>query len=335
MLTHSNLVSNIVQGKNWFGEFVQEDEIFAAVLPFFHVFAMTTIMLFGMKVGAKIILLPKFDLNQLMNVLHKKRPTIFFGVPTIYTAINHHPKLNNYDLSSIKACISGGAPLPIEVKDEFELNTGCKLVEGYGLSETSPIVTITPFYGRYRKGSIGMPMQHTQIKIVDIEDHKTEMPVGKKGELWIKGPQLMKGYWNNEKATKESIKTGFFATGDVGYVDKDGYFYIVDRLKDMIIAGGYNIYTRNVEEAIYLHPAISECLVAGIEDEYRGQTVKAYLVLKEGQELSKEELCGFLKDKLSKIEMPKLIEFRDSLPKTMLGKLSRKDVLAEEKQHKK
>lgn len=337
MLTHANLYANTTQLNNWFLDGEMGSEKMLAVIPFFHVFAMTIVMNMSIRFGAELILLPRFELGNLLQTIHDKKPTLFAAVPSIYVAVNASKKVSQYDLSSLKACMSGGAPLPAEVKIKFEKKTGATLVEGYGLTETSPAAVVNPFEGKNIPGSIGLPLQQTEIKILSTEDQKTEMPQGEKGEVCIKGPQVMKGYWKNQKATDHSVRDGFFHTGDVGYIDEDGYIFLVDRLKDVIIAGGYNIYPRNVEEAIYLHPAVEECVVLGIPHTYRGQTVKVFLKLKPNKTLSHDELNEFLGDKLSPIEIPKLFEIRDELPKTMIGKLSKKELLEEElkKQEKK
>lgn len=334
MLTHGNLYANVTQSRLWFPHVELGQERMLGVLPFFHVFAMTVVMNLTVKIGGCIIMLPRFDLEQVVKVIHKKRPTLFPAVPTIYTAINHYKSLSRYNLHCIKYCFSGGAPLPIEVKQDFERLTGCILVEGYGLSETSPVTHGNPLEGENKIGSIGLPMPGTIVEIVSLEDHTTLMPIGEKGEICIRGPQVMVGYWQHPAETAgvlDQIPDGpRLHTGDVGYLDEDGYTFIVDRIKDMIAAGGFKVYPRNVEEAIYLHPAVEECIVAGVPDEYRGQTVKAFIKLRTGQSLTQGDLKTFLRDKLSPIEMPKLVEFRDSLPKTLIGKLSRKMILEEE-----
>ncbi len=335
MLTHANLYANTDQSSLWFHGARPGAERMLGVLPFFHVFAMTVVMNLSIRLGAEIILLPRFDLDQVMETIHKKRPTLFPAVPTIYTAINHHKDLARYDLSSIRYCLSGGAPLPVEVKETFERNTGCVLVEGYGLSESSPVATANPIVGVNKAGSIGLPLPGTVVEIVSLEEPRRVLPPGEKGELCIRGPQVMKGYWGRPEETALTLVGGRLHTGDVAIMDEDGYTFIVDRIKDMILCSGFNVYPRNVEEAIYLHPAVAECVVAGIPDEYRGQTVKAYVRLDEGRSLGREELLDFLKDKLSPIEMPKVVEFRDELPKTMIGKLSRKALMDEEEARRK
>lgn len=330
MLTHANLTANARQAALWFPGVEHGRERMLGVLPLFHVFAMSTVMNLSLEFGAEILLLPRFELEQVMKTIHKKKPTLFPAVPTIYTAIANHKEGDRYDLSSIKFCISGGAPLPVEVKAAFEKRTGCTLVEGYGLTETSPVVTVNPIKGENRAGSIGLPMPGTTIEIVSLEDASRLLPPGERGEVCIRGPQVMKGYWNKPEETATAMAGGRLHTGDVGYMDEDGYTYIVDRIKDMILCGGYNVYPRNVEEAVYLHPAVSEVVVAGVPDPYRGQTVKAYVKLNEGHSLTREELTEFLRDKLSPIEMPKHLEIRAELPKTMIGKLSRKALVEEE-----
>jgi long-chain acyl-CoA synthetase len=290
---------------------------------------MTIVMTSSVYRGSAMILLPRFEIIQLLDTIQRAKPTIMPGVPTLFTAVNNYPKLDQYDLSSLAYCLSGGAALPLEVKQTFEKLTGCTLVEGYGLSETSPVATANPFTGVNKSGSIGLPMPATTITIISIDTGKP-VPTGETGEVCITGPQVMAGYWNNPDATKEAIVDGRFRSGDIGYLDEDGYTFIVDRLKEMILAGGYNVYPRNVEEAIYMHPAVSECAVVGLPDEYRGQTVKAYVALGEGQSLSEADLLAFLEDKISKIEMPKLVEFRTDLPKSAIGKILKKELLAEE-----
>jgi long-chain acyl-CoA synthetase len=334
MLTHANLIANVTQSRMVFPGAEVGHERMLGVLPFFHVFAMTAVMNFAILLGGRIIMLPRFDLGQVVKTIDKKRPTLFPAVPTIYTAINHYKSLGDYDLHSIKYCISGGAPLPVEVKRDFERLTGCVVVEGYGLSETSPVTHCNPVEGENKTGSIGLPVPGTYVEIVSLEDHTTTLPQGERGEVCIRGPQVMKGYWRQPEETAEAMEAtpdGWrLHTGDVGYLDEDGYTFIVDRIKDMIAAGGFKVYPRTVEEAIYLHPAVEECVVAGVPDAYRGQTVKAWIRLRAGKSLTVEALKAFLKDKLSPIEMPKLIEFRDSLPKTPIGKLSRKLMLEED-----
>lgn len=330
MLTHANLTANTLQAEMWCQGLQEGNEKMLAVLPLFHVFAMTAVMNVALKIGGEIILMPRFDLKSLLRTIHQKRPTVFPAVPTIFTSINHSKSLDSYDLSCLKLCISGGAGLPITVKRKFEERTGCKLVEGYGLSETSPLATANPFFGVSKEGSIGIPVPGTIVEIRDQEDPNKVLGVGEKGEICVRGPQVMTGYWNRDDETELCLRDGLLHTGDIGYMDEEGYFYIVDRMKDLIICGGYNVYPRQVEEAILMHDAIAEAVVIGVPDEYRGQTVKAFMVLKEGQQATEDEINSFLKDKLSPVEQPKYYEFRQELPKTMVGKHSKKELVAEE-----
>ena len=331
MLTHQNLSANTEQCLVAFDGVEMGTEKMLGAIPFFHVFAMTVVMNLAVRIGAEIIAIPRFDLNDTLKLIHKKKPTCFPAVPAIYNAIANSPRRKKYDLTSLKRCISGGAPLPVDVKKTFEAETGCVLVEGYGLTETSPVASVNPLSGVNKPASIGLPLADTNIKLVNPEDAR-EVKLGEKGEVCIKGPQVMKGYWNNPDATKETFyDDNYFRTGDIAYEDKDGYFFIVDRIKDLIITNGYNVYPRHVEEAIYDHADVEECIVGGLPDQKRGEIVKAWVKLKDGKTLSQDEMLAFLKDKLSAIEMPKKIEFRDTeLPKTMIGKLSRKDVIAQE-----
>jgi len=331
MLTHANIYANTWQSSLWFPDAALGQERTLGVLPFFHVFAMTVVMNFSVMIGAEIVMLPRFELDQVMKILSTKRPTLFPAVPTIYTAINGHKHLDRYDISSLKFCLSGGASLPVEVKQTFERLTGCKLVEGYGLTESSPVATANPLDGVNKTGSIGLPLPGTTVEIVDLEDRTKVLGIGERGEVCLSGPQIMKGYWNREEETADTLADGRLHTGDVGYMDEDGYTFIVDRIKDLILAGGYNVYPRNVEEAIYLHPSVEEVVCGGVPDPYRGQTVKVWIKLVEGRTMTQDDLKTFLKDKLSPIEMPRLVEFRDApLPKTMIGKLSRKTLVEED-----
>ena len=330
MLTHRNLVANAAQCRIWFQGVGKGNERVLGVLPFFHAFAMTSAMNFSVATGNEIIMVPRFELRELLATIAKKRPTIFPGVPTLFTAINNHKDIAAYDLSSVKFCISGGAPLPLEVKTAFEALTGATLVEGYGLSEASPVVVCNPFGAVNKPGSVGLPLPGTMVEILSLEEPGCLMKTGQRGEVCVRGPQVMQGYWGKPEETARVLDGGRLHTGDVGYLDEDGYLFLVDRIKDIIIGSGYKIYPRNVEEAIYQNPAVAECIVLGLPDPYRGQTVKAYIVVAAGHKLSEAALTSFLADKLSPIEMPKQIEFRASLPKTTIGKLSKQALLAEE-----
>lgn len=330
-LTHANLYANAIQIGRWFHNCKPGQERILGVLPLFHIFGMATVMNVGLLLGAELILLPRFEIDQLMRTIQKRRPTIFPAVPTLFAAINRYGVRGPDDLSSVKLCVSGGAPLPADVRDGFERLTGCVIVEGYGLTEASPVVCINPVGGARKTGSIGLPLPLTEVDIVSLDDGRTPVPQGERGELCVRGPQVMRGYLGRPADTAQALAGGHLHTGDVAYRDADGYVFIVDRIKDVILTGGFNVYPRNVEEAIYLHPAVEECVVAGVPDAYRGQAVKAWIKPVPGRQLSRDELRAFLEDKLSHVEMPRLVEFRDQpLPKTMIGKLSRKDLLAEE-----
>jgi long-chain acyl-CoA synthetase len=332
MLTHQNVVANTEQCCMWLNNVTPGQEKMLGVLPFFHVFAMTTVMNFSVRNALEIVALPRFELEATLKLINKKKPQYFPAVPAIYNAVNNYKKLGKFDLSSLKSCISGGAPLPVEVKKNFEKITGCTVVEGYGLTESSPVVSANPLVGLNKAGSIGLPFPGTVVEIINPDDKSTRMPIGERGELCVRGPQVMKGYWNKEAETKDILKDGMLYTGDVAIMDNDGYIFIVDRLKDMIITNGYNVYPRNVEEAIYKMDQVEECIVAGLPDANRGEIVKAWIKLKQGEELSVDQLKEFLTHHISPMEMPRQIEFRDKpLPKTMIGKLSRKDILLEEK----
>ena len=330
-LTHANITCNVLQSTAWSRSMLKPgEERVLAVLPFFHVFAMTGIMHLGLSDGAEIIILPRFVLDDTMQLIAKAKPTVMPGVPTLFGAIANHKAAKSLDLKSLKVCLSGGAPLPIEVKAAFEGITGAKLVEAYGLSETSPGATCNPLDGRAKTGSIGLPLPGTMITIRDAAHPEREMPLGQPGEICIEGPQVMAGYWNRPEETAAAFIGRAFRTGDVGYMDAQGFITIVDRLKDMIICSGFKVYPRHIEEKIYQHPAVEEVTVIGIKDSYRGEAPKAFVKLKAGQTATPADIRAFLEPKLSKIEMPAEIEIRDALPKTMIGKLSKKELKAEE-----
>ena len=329
MLTHSNLTVNVEQILSWANTLGLRHERVMGILPFFHVFAMSTVLNFAVRTGSAMILMPKFDLDEAVALIRKTKPTILPAVPTLYTALLNHEGLQKQDLSSLKLSISGGAPLPLEVRKEFEAFSGCKLVEGYGLSETSPVATVNPITGLTKDNSIGQPVANTHISIRSLEDPNKEMPQGERGEICIKGPQVMPGYWEKPDETAATFTGEYFRTGDVGYMDEDGFTYIVDRIKDMINCSGFKVYPRTIEDAIYAHPAILEVTVVGVPDEYRGEAPKAFITLKPGATATVEDIFEHLKPKISKIEMPESIEFRDELPKTMVGKLSKKELREE------
>ncbi|MYL34187.1 long-chain-fatty-acid--CoA ligase [Pontibacillus yanchengensis] len=330
MLTHSNLVSNTQMCKAWLYKAKKGEEIVLGILPFFHVYGMTAVMNLSIMFASKMVLLPKFEVEDVLKTIHKQKPTLFPGAPTIYIALLNHPSLAKYDLSSIEACISGSAPLPAEVQEQFEKVTNGKLVEGYGLTESSPVTHSNFVWSNRVGGSIGVPWPDTDAKIFK-PDTTEEVEVGEIGEIAVKGPQIMKGYWNRPEETENVLREGWLLTGDLGYMNEDGYFFVVDRKKDMIIAGGYNIYPREVEEVLYEHEAIQEVVVAGIPDPYRGETVKAYVVLKQHFSLTEEELDQFCRKHMAAYKVPRIYEFRDELPKTAVGKILRRALVDEEK----
>ncbi|NMH69948.1 long-chain-fatty-acid--CoA ligase [Bacillus sp. RO3] len=331
MLTHRNLVANASMCDAWLYKCKKGEERVLGILPFFHVYGMTAVMILSVMQGYKMILLPKFDPETTLNTIQKQKPTLFPGAPTIYIGLLNHPELSKYDLSSIDSCLSGSAPLPVEVQQQFEDVTGGKLVEGYGLTESSPVTHSNFLWDKERiKGSIGVPWPSTDAAIHSLETGEP-LPPNEIGEIVVKGPQVMKGYWNRPEETEQTLKDGWLLTGDLGYMDEKGYFYVVDRKKDMIIAGGFNIYPREIEEVLYEHPAIQEVVAAGVPDAYRGETVKAYVVLKEGETLTEEELNEFARKFLAAYKVPRIYEFRKELPKTAVGKILRRALVDEER----
>jgi long-chain acyl-CoA synthetase len=331
MLTHENLVANMVMCSHWMYRCKEGEERVLGILPFFHVYGMTTVMNLSVMKASQMILLPKFDAETTLKTIQKTKPTMFPGAPTIYIALLNHSDIKKYDLSSIDSCISGSAPLPIEVQENFEKVTGGKLVEGYGLTESSPVTHSNFLWDKRVSGSIGVPWPDTDAKIVSLENGQEVQPK-EIGELIVKGPQVMRGYWNKPEETEAVLKDGWLYTGDLGYMDEEGYFYIVDRKKDMIIAGGFNIYPREIEEVLYEHEKVQEAVVAGIPDPYRGETVKAYVVLKEGVQCTEDELNEFARKHLAAYKVPRIYEFRKELPKTAVGKILRRALVEEEKE---
>jgi long-chain acyl-CoA synthetase len=329
MLTHANLSINVKQVMAWRGQTIREGDRVLGVLPLFHVFAMTTVMNFSIGQGLEMILLPRFDLIQTLKLIAKLKPKMMPGVPTLFNAMLQHPSTKKFNLTSLEFCISGGAGLPIEVKRGFEAIAGCKLTEGYGLSETSPVAACNPYDRPPREGSIGLPLPGTDFSIRSLDDASVEVARGEAGEICIAGPQVMAGYWNKPKETDSVFVGRFFRTGDVGYMDEEGFVYIVDRIKDMINCSGFKVYPRRIEDVLYEHPAVEEATVIGIPDPYRGEAPKAFVKLKQGVPATKTELIEFLRPRLSKIELPADIEFRDVLPKTLVGKHSKKELRAE------
>lgn len=330
ILQHRNLVANVYQVKSWCTDFQDDAEIILGVLPFFHSYGLTTVLNLGLLNGCKLVLLPRFELENLLKAIDSQKPTIFPGVPSFYVAINNVSDLKKYDLSSVRFCISGAAPLPVEVQKKFEENTGGKLVEGYGLTETSPVTHANPVNGERKAGSIGLPMPDTEQMVVDTKTGDEELPANETGELCVRGPQVMEGYLNMPEETRQCIRNGWFYTGDIAKIDEEGYAYIVERKKDMFIYEGLNIYPSEIEDVLYKYPKIKEAAVAGVKDPIHGNTLKAYIVVKDGENITEEEVFEHLKANLAQFKIPKIIDFRKELPKTMIGKVLRRALRAEE-----
>ena len=326
MLTHANLSKQSQQTRAWFPTF-GDDEIMLGALPFFHVFGLSTVMNLSIYSGWGNILVPKPQPEVLLETISKFKPTFAPLVPTMYIGMLQHPDIKKCDLTSINGCFSGSAPLPVEVIKEFEAKTGAVIVEGFGLTESTPVTHINPFGdGKRIVGSIGVPISDTLCRIVDLDDDETDLPVGETGELLIKGHQIMKGYLNNPEETALTLTDGWLHTGDIAKMDDQGYFYIVDRKKDMIISSGYNVYPRDIEEVFFEHPKVVEATAIGIPHPKRGESVKVFVVLKEGETATPEELIEYCKDKLATYKLPTEIEFREELPKTNVGKVLKKEL---------
>ncbi len=329
-LTHANLYANTAQIAMWGTGLVRGEEKILGVLPLFHAFGMTAAMNLCLAKGAELILQPHFKPAEVLKSIAREKATVFIGVPTMYSAMNAAQKKDAHDLSSLRFCISGGAPLPEKVQRDFAELSGCALLEGYGLSETSPVCTVNPVTGMNKIGSVGLPLPATIVEIVSLENPNRLLPQGERGEICITGPQVMEGYANRAQDNQDVFRGRRLRTGDVGYLDEDGYLFIVDRIKELILSGGFNVYPRMVEDAIYLHDAVEEVAVCGVPDTHRGETVKAFVHLREGQTLSAGELRAFLKDKLAPFEMPRQVEFRETLPKTLIGKVDKRLLVADE-----
>lgn len=330
MLSHENILVNVMQIVSWFPDLRKGGrERFLSVLPFFHVFGMTVSMNMALYTGSTLIVVPRFEINEFLKILHKSKPTIFPGVPTLFVALVSRSDIKSYDLSSLRYCITGSAPMPLEVLRKFEALAGGVVIEGFGLTESSPVVHVNPLRGVRKPGSIGIPVPDTDCRIVDMERGVTDVPLGEPGELIVRGPQVMQGYWNMPEETADALRDGWLYTGDIATMDEDGYVFIVDRKKDMIIAGGFNIYPREVDEVLYEHPKILDAVTVGIPDPYRGETVKTFVVAKPGENLTEEEVLRFCKSKLAAYKVPRSIELRDALPKTAVGKILRRELRKE------
>jgi long-chain acyl-CoA synthetase len=328
MLTHRNLVANAMQAWAWNEEPIGSKHTSLCIAPFFHVYGLTVGMNTTVLNGSTLVLLPRFTVKDTLKAIEKYKPDLFPGVPTLYLALAREVERHKYDLSSIKVCISGSAPLPLEVQQRFERISGARVVEGYGLTEASPVTHCNPVFGDRRIGTIGLPMSSTDSAIIDPETWRF-LPPGEQGEIVVRGPQVMRGYWRRPDETAKVLRDGWLRTGDVGTMSEDGYFTIVDRAKDVIIAGGMKIFPRDVEEVLYQHPKVSEATVIGVPDEYRGETVRAYVVAKPGETLTAEELRDFCRERLAPYKVPKQFVFRDSLPKSVIGKVLRRELKQE------
>lgn len=324
MLSQKNLVVNAYQCRSWI-DFNDHDRILA-VLPIFHGFGMSVCMNASLISGGTCILLPRFSVDDMLKAIQRYRPTIFAGVPTMYIGMLNHDNFSKYDLSSLRGCFVGAAPLPLEVKEQFEKITGGRLLEGYGLTEAVTAICCNPFKGINKSGSIGIPFADTVITVRDIETGTRDLPPGEIGELVIQGPTLMLGYYNRPEETQEALRGGWLYTGDLGYMDEDGYFYIVDRKKDLIITGGFNVYPKEVEDVLYRHPAVAEACVIGVPDDYAGEKVKAFVKLKEGAAATEQEIIAFCREHLTRYKVPKEVELVEDLPKSPIGKILKKEL---------
>lgn len=331
MLTHRNLSANVQQIHSWFPDVQLGKEVLLAALPYFHIFGLTVCMCWPVRAGAALVLMPNpRDIGAIIKGISKHRASLFPAVPAMFNAINNTPGVERVDLSCVKSCFSGSAPITEDVQMKFESLTGAKIVEGFGLTETSPVLTCNPLHGQRKIGHIGIPLPNTEVKVVDAEDGTREMPIGQEGELIARGPQIMKGYWQRPEATAEMIRDGWLYTGDLAIMDEDGYLRIVGRKKDMILAGGYNIYPDEIDRVLQAHPAVFESCTIGIPDPKRGETVKAFVVLNPGATVSAEELDSWCRERLAAYKVPRSYAFRDELPKSSMMKLLRRVLRDEE-----
>ncbi len=324
MLTHSNIVANVVQAYVWGREYARPGEdVWLMILPFFHIYGLTVGIALATYYGAQVVLLPQFDADIALRAIQEYKVSIFPGVPTLFVALLNHPNATTVDWSSLRQCNSGSAPLPLEVLERFQRLADLTIIEGYGLTEASPTTHVNPTFNTRKPGSIGLPYPDTDCQIVDVETGLRSLPPGEIGELIIRGPQIMKGYWNRPDETALALRGGWLYSGDIARMDEQGYFYIVDRKKDMILVSGFNVYPREIEEILYTHPAILEGAVIGIPDSYQGESVKAFVVVREGHTLSAGEVIDYCHTHLAPYKCPRTVEFRDSLPKSAVGKVLR------------
>ena len=330
MLSHRNLIASLAQIRTFLlFEHGQAEDIALAFMPFFHVYGLNGLMNLGIYLAATLVLLPQPEIKTIVDAIVSERPTFFTGIPAVFTALNNYRSFDQIDLSSIKAMFSGAAPLPVDVMQEFEQRTGSRIAEAYGMTEASSVTHVNPLKGQRKFGSIGVPIIGTDAKIVDSDDHSQDIGFGAPGELLVKGPQVMMGYWNNEAETTHALHDGWLSTGDIAYMDEEGYFYIVDRKKDMILSAGYNVYPREVEEVLYQHPQVLEASVVGLPDGLRGEKITAYIVLKPGQTAKASDIRAFCRERLAPYKQPRTVVFRESLPKSLAGKVLRRELKEE------
>ena len=327
MLTHGNLSRQLQQVDAWFPVFSREqDEVMLGALPFFHVMGLTTSMNYALYLAWSNVLIPKPQPDHLIDTIARFKPGFVSMVPTMYIGILRHPKVDELDLSFIKGCFSGSAPLPVEVMNEFRSRTGTTISEGFGLSETCPVTHINPYSGKTKIGSIGLPLPDTECRLVDLVDGVSDVPLGEAGELIVKGPQVMAGYWNRPEETAATLRDGWLYTGDIATMDYEGYFYIVDRKKDMIISGGYNVYPREIDEVFFTHPKVTEACAVGVPHPTRGEQIKVFAVLKSGETATEAEMIHFCRERLAAYKLPTKVTFCEELPKSTVGKVLRKDL---------
>jgi len=331
MLTHYNLSANVRQAMSVLHEVGPENTVLG-LLPYFHIYGLTVCVNFATAIGATLAPYPRFVPREVLQAIQKVRPTIFPCAPAVFMSLLQQKDIDKFDLSSINYCVSGSAPIPVEIIERFKKMTGAEIIEGYGLTEASPITHLNPLRGKRKYGSIGMPFPDTDAGIVDMELGTVRLPPGKIGELVVKGPQVMKGYWNRPDETAGALRNKWLYTGDIAYMDEEGYFYIVDRKKDLIVTGGYNVYPREIDEVLHEHPKVREAVSVGIPNETRGEIIKAYVVPKDGEDLTRAEIISFCRDKLAGFKVPKKVEFRQELPKTIVGKVLRRALREEEMQ---
>lgn len=330
---HRNLIANAYQTGSWIVDAELGIEVVLMAIPLYHVYGMVAGMLFAIKIGACLVMVPDpRDVKEVLSTIQKYRATYYPGVPALYNLINNYPEVGNFDLRSIKGCISGSAPLLRETKEKFESLTGGIVFEGYGLSEAPTATHCNPMLGENRTGSIGLPLPDVDVRIISLDDEVTELTVGEIGELVIKGPEVFKGYHNMPTETQNTLREGWLYTGDIARMDEDGYFYIVDRKKELIKPGGFQVWPREVEEVIKDYPAVLEVGVAGVPDPDSGEAIKAWVVLKPGETATEEDIIQFCKSEMANYKAPKQVEFRDELPKTTVGKILRRELVREHKE---